>query len=1132
MDPQAALRVLTEACEQLHSSPEQANRVLEDFRQSSRPFEVCKYCIDHGEATVQFQAVTAMRDAAMREWDVMEEAARLELVEWLLGKSLGGGGGGGRASSSASASSSSSSASSASSLVRRQMGSSLALILKRMWGGLDGQKKEGLLRHIAEARDTELMQAIVVEFNPSTTSAMGVMSWEYHYACKMDLEASFLPQILTWTLECIGSSCASGFGEVGGVGGVGGDDGGAASLSSSLSLLSALLLWDHNTAYLKGAVVELSVRPPENWRGILLAGSEQHNGLYGMLESVRGAIRAAGAAVARTVVATRQAYLQVVNNLAAMHGKILEDPGYKQRHIAQVFKLVLPELFAMAQVGALAARGAAAPATAAQQVGYLNANADMVLGACRALASMCSTHSLKDVAGGMRCLETMDAWFSPAAVVGTLGSCTVAVLQGSIDGNGRDFSDAAEECADIMLDVWTELSADYDVAGHLGPDLYPQFAASAGDVFAMYLAKQLHTAAMEAFEDEEDFEGDEEAYSDAVLSGLASVARASHAVSLSKLVESLERSTQRLQEASSRGTDPSVPLEELCWLLRMSSYVMADSGDGETPLVPQTFVDGMSLGTAMPLVGMSQTVLKLATDFKASIDTAIASSRLMEELCKALGRWAETYLIPSPMSSGVDWTGYVFGAEAEGPSVLNFLVELVHLCFVKFPGDRSLHLVATQNLLKPLTKHERTHQALSQSYAWQELYKAYVQESDATKALEAEVQLHLTSAICAGYNQFPDCIRELIAWQVKRLQHHAALSKNEFERADRVAYTCNVLSSLRGAARAGCNKSQPLVFGEMKPCFPAILDILSMSKDHTIVYNNVLELAADVFEYHASYLSDEDSRGLFSWAIELIRRHSADKVLYNAKNAVLTSNAFDNECDALVSIIRLLTQVTNAETCRHEDIATTVFSGVETIMPLLTQESLKVPQLRHAFFHLLTYMVEAYAPKVAELSPQSFASFLQAIAFGLQVHDDSETGSAVFEAIAAFAKHSIMCRMRGGQGLGANEETLIEGKLTLVYLFDAIVDKVVFEDAGANSLDMASEPMLYIMAHDGAAFAEHLKVRMAGNLGAVGDASTMDALHQLAGAVAAAQSLDRPARQGFSAVFKSAVTVLRGKTKK
>ena len=1106
MDPQTALQLLTQACAQLHSSPAQANATLSSFRQSPRPFDVCKYAIDHGEPAVQFQAVTAMRDAAMREWEGLTVEERLGLVEWLLEKSLKG----------------SDEEQSLSPLVRRQMSSALALILKRMWGGLEGEKKQGLLQHIAEAQDHELMQAIVVEFNPSTTSAMGVMSWEYHYACKIDLEGGFLPQILTWTLGTISECTGSRRGEVGAA---------KTELSSALSLLSALLLWDHNTGYLKGAVVELSVRPPENWREVMLGehagvehgGHHTRGGLYGMMEGVRGFVSASSA--------NQQAYLQVMNNLAAMHGKILEGvPDVKHRHIGQMMRLLLPELFAMAQEGAVGAVG-----VAGAQVGYLNANAEMVLGACRALASICATHSLKDIVGGMRWLETVDALQTPTLVLNALGSCTVASLHGSTPNNNHDFSDAAEECADIMLDLWTELSADYDVAAHLGPDLYPQFSASAGSVFGTYLIRQLHTAAMEAFEDEEDFEGDEEAYSDAVLSGLASVARASYLVSLPKLMESLERSTQRLHEAVAHGTDPCVPLEELCWLLRMSSYVMADSGDGEMPLVPQIFVDG-TVGTAMPLVtSLSQTVLKLATDFKASIDSAIASSRLMEELCKALGRWAETYLLPGPISSGVNWTGYVFGGDAEGPSVLNFLVELVHSCFVKFPGDRNLHLIATQNLLKPLTKHDRTHQALSQSYAWQELYKTYVQESEATKILEAEVQMHLTSAICTGYNPFPNYVRELIAWQVKRIQHCAALSKNEFERADRVAYTCNLLSSLRGAARAGCNKSQPLVFDAMKPSFPATLDILTKSKDHSIVYNNVLELAADVFEYHASYLSDEDSVGLFSWAIELIRRHSADRVLFNVKNAVLTSNAFDNECDALVSIIRLLTQVTNAETCRHEDIATTVFSGVETIMPLLTHDLLKVPQLRHAFFHLLTYMVEAYAPQVAELSPQSFASFLQAIVFGLQVQDDSETGSAVFEAIAAFAKHSITCRTRGGQGLGANEETLIEGKLPLVYLFDAIIDKIVFEDAGANALDMASEPMLYIMAHDAAAFAEHLKVRMEGNLDGNIDAidvSTIEALSQLVTAVAAARALDRTARQGFGAMFKFAVSVLRGKTKK
>ena len=1084
MDPQAALQVLTEACHELaDTNSQRAHRVLQDFREADKPYELLKYAIEHGEPVVQFHAVSALRDAAMREFDHgLTQSEKLSLVEWLLSKSP-----------------------TVSGLVRRQMSGSMALILKRVWGTLDAPRKEGLLRHVADAGDTELMQAIVVEFNPYTTSAMGVMSWEYHYACKLDLEASFLPQILSWTLECIRGS-------------------GPGRGASSLRLLSALLLWDHNTSYIKGTVVELSVRPPENWRGILLS-IDVGGGLYGMMEGVR---RRVSASIAGDAAATgeRQAYLQVINNLASMHGRIFGDErgasDYKVQHVAHMLKLLLPELLAMQQFP-----------EPKDQVAYLKSHPEMLLGACRALSSICATHSLKDVVGALRCLNTQDASISPAAILRTLGDCTVVSLRGSI---GNEASEAAEECADIMLDVWTELSSDYNIAAHMGPDLYPQFSSSAGVVFGTYLEKQLYTAAMEAFEDEEDFEGEEEAYIDAVLSGLASVARASHSISLPKLAESLERSKQKLHEAVSKGSDPSVPLEELCWLLKMSSYVMADSGDGETPLVPQIFAECMSAGgiNASPLVSMSRTLLNLATDFKASIDTAAASSRLMEELCKALGRWSETYLIPDGdgtggLSSGIDWNGYIFGLGGEGPSVLNFLVELVHLCFAKFPGDRNLHLIATQNLLKPLTKYSRVHGMLSRTYAWQELYKSYMQESEATTTLEAEVQMHLTSAICNGYvTQAPDCVRELVAWQVKRLCHCASLPKNEFERADRVAFTCNVLSSLRGAARTGCGTSRPLVIGEMRPCIPATLDILGKSKEHTIVYNNVLELAADVFEFHTPYLSDEDSRGLFSWAVELIRRHCADKVLFNAKNGVLTSMTFDNECDALLSIIRLLTQVTNAETLCHDDVASTVFSGVETIMPLLTVDHLKVPPLRRAFFHLLTYMVEAYASKVAELSPQSFVSFLQAIAFGLQVQDDSETGSAVFEAIAAFAKYGVLCRMRGGQALGANEETMIDGKRPLVFLFDSIVSKVIFED-GANSLDMASEPVLYIMAHDVRAFAGHLKAHISPV-----DAGAVEAINALAvvATSATSSSLDRSSRQGFSAVFKSTIGTLRGLRKK
>ncbi len=105
---------------------------------------------------------------------------------------------------------------------------------------------------------------------------------------------------------------------------------------------------------------------------------------------------------------------------------------------------------------------------------------------------------------------------------------------------------------------------------------------------------------------------------------------------------------------------------------------------------------------------------------------------------------------------------------------------------------------------------------------------------------------------------------------------------------------------------------------------------------------------------------------------------------------------------------------------------------------------------------------------------------------------------------------------------------MIDGKRPLVFLFDSIVSKVILED-GANSLDMASEPMLYIMAQDATAFAEHLKAHIG-----PGDARAAGAIDELAVAASAAvaTSLDRSSRQGFSAVFKSTIGNLRGLRKK
>ena len=147
------------------------------------------------DSLTQFHAVTAIRDAALREWDsVLNPEYRSSIVEYLLSKCL-------------------ENDDTRAALVTRQLGACTGTLLKRIWGDLDKAGRELILSQIAsislrehlslstKSRAVELMRAVVVEFNPYTASQIG-LPLEYHYECKEDLELNFLPQILQWAISC------------------------------------------------------------------------------------------------------------------------------------------------------------------------------------------------------------------------------------------------------------------------------------------------------------------------------------------------------------------------------------------------------------------------------------------------------------------------------------------------------------------------------------------------------------------------------------------------------------------------------------------------------------------------------------------------------------------------------------------------------------------------------------------------------------------------------------------------------------------------------------------------------------------------------------------------------------------
>lgn len=62
------------------------------------------------------------------------------------------------------------------------------------------------------------------------------------------------------------------------------------------------------------------------------------------------------------------------------------------------------------------------------------------------------------------------------------------------------------------------------------------------------------------------------------------------------------------------GQDPAEPLEELHWLTRMAAHLLADSGEGETPLVPMSVAAAAAAAQPGrdPVEGLSHALLGVA----------------------------------------------------------------------------------------------------------------------------------------------------------------------------------------------------------------------------------------------------------------------------------------------------------------------------------------------------------------------------------------------------------------------------------------------------------------------------------------------------------------------------------------
>lgn len=1102
MDLDAATRLIETACRDFNnpSTQAQAEEVLQQFRSAPRPYETCRHILEHStDAGAQFQAILALKDAALREWTTaLDPSMRRDLLRYLLHAAVVRFAGGERR------------------LVRTQSAAAAATLLKRVWGEASTEEQINLMSEIdalatqvgtAEARcaSLQVLNCIVQEFSTSTATPMG-MPWDYHEQCRLQLQEGFLMGILKYALE-VGRGCM----ELS----LSGKDSG--TCATSLTLLSSLLAWDHYSSFQNTDRSQmrrpdqsglLRSNPPATWREILL---DEHKvawilqlsrSLQQAPHPDRSLQRSLGQVIIQFCSMSGDIFVHDRKNFAStMAGQSHLDRYSPAAHLARFLPVLLQQLSPTHEIAKK----------------LFSEESDAILDNCRAILAASSVHRSSGFS-----VAALRISVHPDTLFRTLSDATIEILKA---GDATEVDDAA----DILLDAWTELVTDPSRGAIAESD---DVAKAAGGVFLAVMERELSRAAGSAAEDEIEYEGGEEAQLEAWLSDVAIIGRAACAYVIPNIMRELHQCQTTLQQCMQSQQDPGPCLERLCWVLQSASSILADAADGEVPQIPLAIADACaafsSTSTADndPAISLALSLIGFGEFCKDNAGNPMISPRLMEELCRCLGRWADTYLLSSDISEAVDANTNAqiqnaFGAEGNGSAVAQTLFGLLNTVLTRFPGETALHTTACKTLLAALVRRDEATRVVVWTQGWRLLSEAFATGNNAVLSLEANVQRILTRNLIAGAIGYREqhLIREYVDGLLRRLSEvllsTAHLNKADVQKADKVAHVVSAIQCLRGAAKGSRGDAVHVVHAHIEGVQASVLHLLSIYQSHPSAYITMLEFAADVVAFIAPYLEGIQQVSLFQWSVGVVGQFASDA----RAPTTGTDEKLEEQVMSICAMLRLLSELTNADAPDQDMVAAAVFSGLDHILPLIQNEHLKFPHLRRDFFWLLVGMVEAHAYRVTALPPNTLHGILAALSFGINLRDEPESEAAVFEAVAALARHQVTSHINL---FVQKQESGLET------LFDALLRRVLINDPTFEAVDFAAEAAHPLLLVDTDAAIYILRV-MLGQIGA--DEETIGVVHgrlnELRRCAESGRAMDRQSRRQFQDAFRKFVLDVR-----
>ncbi|KAI8090033.1 armadillo-type protein [Halteromyces radiatus] len=1064
-----------EACSdfQIPATRAAAEHILTAFRQIPKVLPICRYILDHTTSPmVQFQVALAIGEVAVRDYSLysLEDIVQLKnyLIEYCLHHEK------------------------APKYVRDQLLSSVSLITKRSLFDFTDQDKQAIIVHIKQllAFDTEhaqvlgvaLANALTDQFSSMKSLVVG-LNWEFHHKTKVFFELHMLYplfQELATKLHTVVHSTSS-------------------PLSSPTPpLLSELLILAEKT--MNWEFESTNTKPS-------LPGTFTINdGLDDDFEKENGPTSAKA-----TSSNFPKDWLPVIGNNEVIwlffmaYDLVKTDDALSYRCLQCLIKLAgLKEDFFNQDGNAIKSYATTVIHGIMKMMNSINNEGTspqkLTDQGPQLLGTVQMVHRLlENISAGVLC--GIPEFFQFLNEIHKLTLCCIHGTVSDIDEGW--IGEASDEC----LQTWVTLA---DVVQPVDPrDISSRQGLSDADlhhlaeylrsvayqVVKTYMEMQLERAKLVLNDEDEEDEiesgiKDWDTYGDQ-LTCISTLGRLNPHQCLSHLQHLLSDRTQRFQRYFTNEMTANLELlllhEQLHWIILMTAFVLADAGNGEQPMIPESI---MQLSSSQSyeqdqIVQLSNQVLELLRFYSSfgpnTIEASNCSPRVAETLIWFMERWSKTYLLVNENDYGFMSPNIAksFGqpgpSDGQGVQIIEFFIEQMKNNFMLWNADPDVlsQLVRWLNTCgTPLNLKSR----LLVSPAFPELIKFITSNLEQLPEAIHNYLIQTVGTIASGVqdstmrHNYLDLIFVMLEERLGAILHKPDFTQ-QCQQANVMNQVLNALDMFDGLALSCQFNNTVSIFGFTCRFFQSFHQLMEIYKNVPEVQLSILQILADLTErLDMSVLEKEQKQGLYQFIMEIIRlygtfNHGKKRVHTQEEEA---DRPYEDICTILVLLINVMASEFEAKhdgnTTSNGDgltpgVADVVLFGVNTIIPMIDMNMLQIPNLCQYYIKLVSHLIEQFPDKLAGLPTPLFDNLMASLDFGI-AHPIADINILTLQAVTPLAMWAAHQKYTQG-----SNTTL---KSAVSKLLGALLNVLLFQHLDASVVNAASDALLALMTaeHD------------------------------------------------------------------